>query len=151
MNRDINYNIFYILLLSIVCYLIDLLTGGKFYKYLKYLDKIPKYWQIIIVFLVFYLPKLIYRNNTENSKNIMTIYEPFNLFPKKKRRVTANMKKHVAASQLWNCNMCNNMLDATYEVDHIHPLYKGGGNELSNLQALCRNCHGKKTLSDSLQ
>ena len=44
--------------------------------------------------------------------------------------------------------MCNNILDHTYEIDHIKPLYKGGDNENTNLQALCRNCHGKKTFND---
>ena len=47
--------------------------------------------------------------------------------------------------------MCNNLLDATYEVDHINPLYKGGTNDFNNLQALCRNCHGKKTIDDRLK
>ena len=31
------------------------------------------------------------------------------------------------------------------EVDHIHPVIRGGGNSLDNLQALCRKCNqGKK-------
>ena len=42
------------------------------------------------------------------------------------------------------------ILDASYEIDHIIPLYKGGNNENDNLMALCRNCHGKKTISDAL-
>ena len=42
------------------------------------------------------------------------------------------------------------LLDATYEIDHIIPLYKGGNNEISNLEALCRNCHGNKTLLDKI-
>ena len=28
--------------------------------------------------------------------------------------------------------------------------YKGSNNELYNLQALCRNCHGLKTINDNL-
>ena len=36
----------------------------------------------------------------------------------------------------------------SYEIDHIIPLYKGGLNERKNLQTLCRNCHGKKTIGD---
>ena len=67
-----------------------------------------------------------------------------------KRNITSTTKKVVASNQQWYCNMCKNMLDASYEVDHIIPLYKGGNNELYNLQALCRNCHGMKTINDNL-
>ena len=68
----------------------------------------------------------------------------------KKRKVSETTKKVVAANQKWHCSMCNNMLDASYEVDHIVPLYKGGDNSINNLQALCRSCHGKKTIYDKL-
>ena len=71
-------------------------------------------------------------------------------FKVKKRKVNETTKKVVAANQGWHCNMCQNMLDASYEVDHIIPLYKGGDNSINNLQALCRNCHGKKTIYDKL-
>ena len=42
------------------------------------------------------------------------------------------------------------MLDGSYEIDHIIPLYKGGNNNYENLMALCRNCHGTKTINDKL-
>ena len=69
---------------------------------------------------------------------------------KYKRNVSETKKKHVASQQQWKCKKCNNMLDATYEIDHVIPLYKGGNNEINNLEALCRNCHGKKTLNDKI-
>jgi 5-methylcytosine-specific restriction endonuclease McrA len=37
------------------------------------------------------------------------------------------------------------MLDENYEIDHIHPLARGGSNPVQNLQALCRACHVHKT------
>ena len=67
-----------------------------------------------------------------------------------KRNITSTTKKVIASNQQWHCNICKNILDASYEVDHIIPLYKGGNNELYNLQALCRNCHGMKTINDNL-
>ena len=38
------------------------------------------------------------------------------------------------------------MLTAWFEVDHVRSLESGGTNDVSNLVALCRNCHGKKTV-----
>jgi 5-methylcytosine-specific restriction endonuclease McrA len=67
-----------------------------------------------------------------------------------KRSVGESKKKFVAAQQSWKCNNCNDLLNASYEVDHIMPLYKGGDNSISNLVALCRNCHGIKTMKDNL-
>ena len=64
------------------------------------------------------------------------------------RHVTESKKKIVAANQKWRCKHCQILLEATYEIDHIQPIYKGGNNNFENLQALCRNCHGKKTLED---
>ena len=63
------------------------------------------------------------------------------------RHVTPLTKKIVASNQKWRCAHCNQLLDFTYEIDHIVPLFKGGSNSQSNLQALCRICHGRKTLS----
>lgn len=31
------------------------------------------------------------------------------------------------------------------EVDHILPLRRGGTNDLTNLQTLCKSCHSRKT------
>ena len=79
-----------------------------------------------------------------SKDKITTMYSNY----KVKRNITQTKKKIVASNQRWDCNMCMNMLDYTYEIDHIIPLYKGGNNNLNNLQALCRNCHGKKTIYD---
>jgi 5-methylcytosine-specific restriction enzyme A len=69
---------------------------------------------------------------------------------KQVRGVTQHIKKIVASTQKWKCVKCCQLLDASYEIDHIQPLYQGGNNNIHNLQALCRNCHGKKTINDAL-
>jgi 5-methylcytosine-specific restriction endonuclease McrA len=63
-----------------------------------------------------------------------------------KRSVSQAKKKFVAARQKWSCNDCKQILDASFEVDHIVELQHGGNNHIDNLVALCRNCHGKKTM-----
>jgi hypothetical protein len=72
-------------------------------------------------------------------------------FTKEKRKVTGLMKKKVAADQKWVCGHCSQTLDESYEVDHKLALYQGGTNEIENLIALCRNCHGKKTMKERLK
>jgi hypothetical protein len=79
------------------------------------------------------------KNNNDNKKNCKI----------HKRNVSSLTKKMVASNQEWKCGSCKQILDYTYEIDHHVPLFKGGSNELTNLIALCRNCHGKKTLLEN--
>lgn len=67
-----------------------------------------------------------------------------------KRSVSETKKKFVAAQQNWKCGDCQNQLTAWFEVDHIKRLEYGGGNDVGNLVALCRECHGKKTAMENM-
>jgi hypothetical protein len=67
-----------------------------------------------------------------------------------KRSVSETKKKYVAAQQDWKCGHCNQQLNAWFEVDHKIRLEHGGGNDVSNLLALCRECHGKKTALENM-
>lgn len=67
-----------------------------------------------------------------------------------KRCVSETKKKFVAANQNWKCAHCSVQLPAWFEVDHKTRLDRGGDNHISNLEALCRNCHGKKTAMESM-
>lgn len=66
------------------------------------------------------------------------------------RSVSGTKKKWIAAQQGWKCNDCHTQLDAWFEVDHKVRLADGGSNNVDNLVALCRNCHGKKTTIENL-
>jgi len=67
-----------------------------------------------------------------------------------KRSVSETKKKYVASQQGWKCGDCENQLDHTFEIDHKIRLEYGGGNDVQNLIALCRNCHGKKTAMENM-
>ena len=67
-----------------------------------------------------------------------------------KRSVSETKKKYVASNQSWKCGNCQAQLDHTFEIDHKVRLEYGGGNDVQNLIALCRNCHGKKTASENM-
>ena len=67
-----------------------------------------------------------------------------------KRSVSETKKKYVASSQGWKCATCGVQLPGSFEVDHIIRLEHGGSNEINNLRAQCRNCHGEKTAMENL-
>tara|TARA_Y100000591_G_scaffold260223_1_gene232649 strand:- start:1 stop:513 length:513 start_codon:yes stop_codon:yes gene_type:complete len=89
-------------------------------------------------------------NSNTGSTNINLLRNPNAVQKKQKRNVSESKKKFIASNQKWKCAHCQNLLDNTYEVDHVIALYKGGTNELNNLEALCRNCHGKKTFMEKM-
>lgn len=114
---------------------------------LTYINNIPK----LIAFAVAILALMFPRDYEKIPDIIQNSYNKVDIKQKKvSRNVSGNMKKYVAAAQRWKCNICEKLLDAAYEVDHIIPLFRGGANSYQNLQALCRNCHGMKTMKDSL-
>jgi hypothetical protein len=67
-----------------------------------------------------------------------------------KRSVSEVKKKLVASNQGWKCGKCQQQLTAWFEVDHTQRLDRGGTNDISNLVALCRNCHGEKTFMENI-
>jgi 5-methylcytosine-specific restriction enzyme A len=67
-----------------------------------------------------------------------------------KRSVSETKKKYVASNQNWKCGDCGKQLSAWFEVDHKIRLEHGGGNDVTNLVALCRECHGKKTAMENM-
>lgn len=100
--------------------------------------------------------------NDMNNMNSMGNMNNLGMSPQKKRMlnsgynvnsrsVSETKKKYVASQQNWKCAKCSCQLDATFEVDHKIDLQFGGSNHVSNLEALCRNCHGKKTMMHKLQ
>lgn len=66
------------------------------------------------------------------------------------RKVDGNVKRVVACNQDWKCNICNDKLPSNYDTDHITPLHRGGSNEIANLQALCKTCHGEKSIMEQI-
>jgi hypothetical protein len=55
-----------------------------------------------------------------------------------------------AASSDGGRGLSQEQLKAWFEVDHVKRLDQGGSNDISNLVALCRNCHGKKTSMENI-
>jgi hypothetical protein len=139
-------DVYIIIFIILICILFkcNLLTYN-FIKSLNIKSVITNIWFILPI-ITMYLEhdsiSNVFNNTTKNNNKI----NQNNI----KRNLNETTKKVVASNQKWTCNMCYKMLDASYEIDHTIPLYKGGTNNVENLQALCRNCHGLKTINDKL-
>lgn len=137
MKFTIKFYIYTIFIIFILVYFIY--TSPNFHFFISQLSllidllPIPKF--IKNIFYLFFL------NNNKN-KQFMEDRSKSKLINK----LTPLKKKMVASNQKWVCSHCKKLLDYTYEIDHIIPTSQGGSSNIDNLQALCRNCHGKKTL-----
>jgi 5-methylcytosine-specific restriction endonuclease McrA len=80
------------------------------------------------------------QNQSQNQKPIRAT----------KRSVSETKKKYVASNQNWKCGSCAKQLNAWFEVDHRIRLDQGGSNDVTNLVALCRECHGGKTAMENM-
>ena len=72
--------------------------------------------------------------------------------PKPQRKpIKPSVRFQILKRDSYQCQMCGATAKdgATLEIDHILPVSRGGTNDASNLQVLCRDCNAGK--SDNLQ
>lgn len=151
-------------LITIIAIIFIVASNKKYYTWLnkayKMINQLPKVATIVFAIITILgikiynpFPQLkideILDQPTDSSKNDSDLVK-FADKQKVKRNVSDATKKIVAARQQWRCKICGRVLDETYEVDHIIPLYKGGTNDIDNLMALDPICHRKKTNADRL-
>ncbi|MGL5258404.1 MAG: HNH endonuclease [Proteocatella sp.] len=85
----------------------------------------------------------------EHKQVVTKRYNQYQRDPASNKRYGRSWKRirdhYIKAHPL--CDECekNGRIKAAEEVHHILPLSKGGGNETSNLMALCKSCHSKIT------
>lgn len=85
----------------------------------------------------------------EHKKVVTKRYNKYQRDPASNKRYGRSWKRirdrYIKAHPL--CEECerNGRIKAAEEVHHIQPLSKGGGNETSNLMALCKSCHSRIT------
>ena len=119
-------------------------VGGR--QLLLHANNMVKYMPIDKSALNMISPIFDFTEETVPSKRMMTSGSN-NI--KNTRSVSGMKKKYIASIQNWKCGQCQKQLDYTYEVDHKIRLEHGGGNDVQNLIALCRECHGKKTVLET--
>lgn len=63
--------------------------------------------------------------------------------PRSRRRpIPTSVRETVYSRDGWTCCHCGSLENLS--IDHIHPVSLGGGNEIENLQTLCRSCNSRK-------
>ena len=88
-------------------------------------------------------------NTVPNIKRLSKQYNQYERDPASNKRYGRAWKRirdrYIKAHPL--CEECQKQgkLTPAEEVHHILPLSKGGGNEKSNLMALCKSCHSRIT------
>lgn len=59
--------------------------------------------------------------------------------------IPPEVRNYVFERDNYQCKSCGKtQLDTQLQIDHIIPLARGGQNDISNLQTLCRSCNLKK-------
>jgi len=67
----------------------------------------------------------------------------------KRKKINKDTRQKIADKQENACGECKITLSPYFELDHIIGLQFGGTDEESNLMALCRECHGKKSIREN--
>jgi hypothetical protein len=81
----------------------------------------------------------------EFLNRLKPIYEKYRYIKFGRPPIPMTTKLQILKKSNFKCVLCNaDLMEKEPHIDHIIPLYKGGGSETSNLQALCWECNLKK-------
>jgi hypothetical protein len=156
------YKMIFYVVIGVGIYILLKRTPSKARSMLLYANNIIKYMPIDRSSMDMLSPIIDFTSQNSNSSFMESVngienpprFAPSGMFDFKKsgskRSVSETKKKYVAANQNWRCGNCQMQLDHTFEIDHKIRLEYGGGNDVQNLVALCRNCHGIKTASENM-
>jgi 5-methylcytosine-specific restriction endonuclease McrA len=67
----------------------------------------------------------------------------------KRKKINKELRNQIINKQQNKCGECKTALSSYFELDHIIGLQFGGTDEESNLSALCRECHGIKSITEN--
>lgn len=92
-----------------------------------------------------------YKEKEELKSQISLLLENQNNKPMKTRRrkITPFLRSKIKESQNHACNICSLPLSEYFQIDHMIALQYGGTDDEQNLQALCCECHAKKSIIEN--
>jgi 5-methylcytosine-specific restriction protein A len=68
----------------------------------------------------------------------------------KRCKIPDQVRLDICTKQNGQCNGCDQVLGDFFQLDHIVALRFGGTSDISNLQALCGQCHNEKSALESI-
>lgn len=93
---------------------------------------------------------LLRKTKKNESKNVVAQQQPqLQKSRDKRKKINKDVKQHIVMKQDNACGDCKNALTPYFEIDHIIGLQFGGTDDESNLMALCRECHAKKSIKEN--
>ena len=70
----------------------------------------------------------------------------------RRKKINQNKRIKIAASQRWRCNHCDMLFnEGGWDINHKLRVALGGSNDIENLEALCKNCHGVVTANERIK
>jgi len=145
------YKMIFFGIIGISIYLLLKRNPNQGKNMLLYANNMVKYMPIDKRAMGVISPIIDFTKEPDTSSSFMiNMNKSLNTIKATKRNVSETKKKFVASQQNWRCGQCNSQLNHTYEIDHRIRLEYGGSNEVDNLVALCRNCHGEKTAKENM-
>jgi len=98
--------------------------------------------------------QLLYVAMSRAKKRIIFVTRQSNFKDNSERYKFTELERYaIASSQEYFCNICQTEINDSrlFDIDHKKPLANGGTKSLSNLQALCKNCHQEKTKKEKYE
>lgn len=98
--------------------------------------------------------QLLYVAMSRAKKRIIFVTRQSNFKDNSERYKFTELERYaIASSQEYLCKICNKEINDSrlFDIDHKKPLANGGTNSLSNLQALCKDCHHEKTKTEKYE
>ena len=89
-----------------------------------------------------------YRQINALMKKLVDLQKMYNNLKRNygRQNMKVQVRQEILERQQNKCNCCSCEISEFYQIDHAVALQFGGNNESNNLQALCYNCHGRKTI-----
>lgn len=88
-------------------------------------------------------------NNLKSEISVLRQKSTSTIVHSHRVKISNKLRDEIVITQENKCNDCKCTLSKFFQIDHKIALQYGGTNDINNLQALCCECHSKKSISEN--